>query len=59
MSTVYFCSVLTRMNSAQKILSHNAELSARLKLAERLAAERATQLEALKKEVEQLQAGKR
>jgi len=44
------------MNSAQKILSHNAELSARLKLAERLAAERSTQLEALKKEVEQLKA---
>jgi transposase len=44
------------MNSAQKILSHNAELSARLKLAENLAAERSTQLEALKKEVEQLKA---
>lgn len=56
MSTVYFCSVPTRLNSAQQLLSHNAELSARLKLAESLAAERATQLEALKKELEQMTA---
>ena len=43
-----------RQNSAQEILSQNAELLARLRLAERLAAERAAELQALQKENEQL-----
>jgi transposase len=43
-----------RLNSAQEILSQNAELLARLKLAERLAAEREAQLQTLKKENLQL-----
>jgi transposase len=48
--------VLTRLTSAQQILGENAQLSARLKLAESLAAERATQLEALSKELDQVKA---
>lgn len=56
MGTVYSRSVPTRLNSAQKILTQNAELAARLKLAESIAAERSTQIEALQKEVEQLKA---
>src|ERR1700716_3750935 len=47
-------SVPRRQNSAQEILSRNAELLARVKLAERLAAERAAELQALQKENEQL-----
>jgi transposase len=43
-----------RQNSAQEIISQNAELLARVKLAERLAAERAAELQALQKENEQL-----
>jgi transposase len=43
-----------RQTSAQEILSQNAELLARVKLAERLAAERAAELQALQKENEQL-----
>jgi transposase len=43
-----------RQNSAQEILSQNAELLARVKLAERLAAEREAELRALQKENEQL-----
>ena len=43
-----------RQNSAQEILSQNAELLARVKLAERLAAEREAELQALQKENEQL-----
>jgi transposase len=43
-----------RQNSAQEILSQNAELLARVKLAERLATERAAELQALQKENEQL-----
>ena len=43
-----------RQNSAQEILSQNAELLARVKLAERLAAEREAALQALQKENEQL-----
>jgi transposase len=43
-----------RLNSAQEILSENAELLARVKLAERLAAERAAALEALQRENAQL-----
>jgi transposase len=39
-----------RQNSAQEILSQNAELLARVRLAEQLAAERAAALEALQKE---------
>jgi transposase len=56
MGTVYSRSVPTRLNSAQKILTQNAELSARLKLAQNIAAERSTQIEALQKQVEQLKA---
>jgi transposase len=41
-------------NSAREILSQNAELLARLQLAERLAAEREAAFQALHKEVEQL-----
>ena len=41
-------------NSAREILSQNAELLARLQLAERLAAERAAALQTLQKENEQL-----
>jgi hypothetical protein len=41
-----------RPNSAQEVLSQNAELLARVRLAERLAAERAAELDALKKENE-------
>lgn len=48
--------MLTRLTSAQKILSENAELNARLRLAESIAAQRSSQIEALKKEVEQLSA---
>jgi transposase len=48
--------VLTRPNSAQQILSQNAELSVRLKLAQSLAAQRSTENETLKKEIEQLKA---
>ena len=44
----------TRPTSAQQILGENAELNARLKLAESIAAQRSSELEALKKEVEQL-----
>lgn len=54
--TVKYCSVSTRLTSAQKILSENAELNARLKLAESIAAQRASELEAAKKELEQLRA---
>ena len=43
-----------RQTSAQEILSQNAELLARVKLAERLAAEREAELRALHKENEQL-----
>jgi hypothetical protein len=43
-----------RPNSAQAVLSQNAELLARVRLAERLAAEREAQLQTLKKENEQL-----
>jgi transposase len=43
-----------RQNSAQEILSQNAELLARARLAERLAAERGAELQALQKENEQL-----
>ena len=43
-----------RQNSAQAILSQNAELLARARLAEQLAAERAAALEALQKEIAQL-----
>ncbi len=43
-----------RQNSAQEILSQNAELLARVKLAERLAAGREAALQALQKENEQL-----
>ena len=43
-----------RPNSAQQILSENAELLARVKLAEHLAAERAAALEALQRENAQL-----
>ena len=43
-----------RPNSAREILSQNAQLLARLQLAERLAAEREAALQALHKEVEQL-----
>lgn len=43
-----------RQNSAQEILSQNAELLARVRLAEQLAAERAAALEALQKENAQL-----
>jgi len=43
--------VLTRLTSAQKILSENAELTARLRLAESIAAQRSSQVEALKKAV--------
>jgi transposase len=43
-----------RQNSAQDILSQNAELLARVRLAEQLAAERAAALEALQKENAQL-----
>lgn len=43
-----------RPNSAQEVLSQNAELLARVKLAERLAAEREAQLQALQRENEQL-----
>ena len=46
----------TRPTSAQQILGENAELNARLKLAENIAAQRSSELEALKKEVEQLRA---
>jgi transposase IS166 family protein len=42
--------MLTRFNSAQQILSENAELIARVKLAESIAAQRSTENEALKKE---------
>jgi len=48
--------VLRRLNSAQEILSENAELIARLKLAESLAAQRSAELQGLKKENEQLKA---
>jgi hypothetical protein len=48
--------VLTRFTSAQQILGENAQLSARLKLAEHIAAEHFTQLEALKKELDQVKA---
>jgi transposase len=48
--------VPTRPTSAQQILGENAELNARLKLAESIAAQRSSELEALKKEVEQLRA---
>ena len=54
--TVKYRSVSTRLTSAQKILSENAELNARLKLAENIAAQRANELEAAKKELEQLRA---
>ena len=43
-----------RLNSAQEILSENAALLARVRLAERLAAEPAAELEALQRENEQL-----
>jgi hypothetical protein len=43
-----------RQNSGQEILSQYAELLARVKLAERLAAEREAALQALRKENEQL-----
>lgn len=43
-----------RPNSAQEILSQNAELLARVRLAEQLAAERAAALEALQRENAQL-----
>lgn len=43
-----------RQTSAQQILSQNAELLARLRLAEQLAAERASELQALRTENEQL-----
>jgi hypothetical protein len=43
-----------RQNSAQEILSQNAELLARVRLAEQLAAERAAALETLQKENSQL-----
>jgi hypothetical protein len=48
--------VPTRPTSAQQILGENAELSARLKLAESIAAQRSSELETLKKEIEQLRA---
>lgn len=48
--------MLTRITSAQKVLSENAELTARLRLAESIAAQRSSQIEALKKEIEQLSA---
>jgi hypothetical protein len=48
--------VPTRPTSAQQILGENAELNARLKLAESIAAQRSSELEALKKEMEQLRA---
>lgn len=48
--------MLRRLNSAQEILSENAELIARLKLAESLAAQRSAELQGLKKENEQLKA---
>jgi uncharacterized coiled-coil DUF342 family protein len=54
--TVQYRSVSTRLTSAQKILGQNAELSARLKLAESIAAQRSSELEALKKEAKQLRA---
>jgi transposase len=54
--TVKYCSVPTRLTSAQQILSENAELNARLKLAESLAAQRASELEAAQKELQQLRA---
>ena len=54
--TVKYCSVSTRLTSAQKILGENAELNARLKLAESIATQRTAELEALKKEAEQLRA---
>ena len=44
----------SRQNSAREILSQNAALLARAKLAERLAAEREAALQALQKQVEQL-----
>jgi FtsZ-binding cell division protein ZapB len=43
-----------RQNSAQEILNQNAELLARVRLAEQLAAEHAAALEALQKENSQL-----
>jgi transposase len=43
-----------RQNSAREILSHNAELVARVKLAEHLAAEREAALQGLQKQIEQL-----
>lgn len=46
----------TRFTSAQKILSENAELIARAKLAESIAAQRLTENEALRKENAQLKA---
>jgi transposase len=46
--------VPTRFTSAQKILSENAELIARAKLADSIAAQRSSELEALRQENEQL-----
>jgi hypothetical protein len=48
--------VPTHLTSAQQILGENAELSARLKLAESIAAQRLTENQALKEELEQLKA---
>jgi transposase len=48
--------VLTRFPSAQKILDQNAELAARLKVAETLAAQRLSESAALKAENEKLKA---
>jgi len=49
-------SVLHRITSAQQILDKNAELVARLKVAESLAAQRLSETEALKKELEHTKA---
>jgi Transposase C of IS166 homeodomain len=46
--------VPTRPTSAQQILGENAELNARLKLAESIAAQRLTENQALKQELEQI-----
>jgi transposase len=46
--------VLTRFTSAQRILSENAELIARAKLADSIAAQRSSELQALRQENEQL-----
>ena len=48
--------MLARFNSAQQILSKNAELTARLELTESIATQRLTENQALKKELEQLKA---